>query len=233
MEQSFAFDHTALLAAFQKDGDPRFLWGLDRSTGGLFYLEDDQAHEQRDHVVANVTCPVPECDAQLTTVHSTMKRDHLRHRSSSGGHGPESLFHSQGCALIESWLLRRYPNCHVRREEYTNAEGESRADVLITHPSGDRIAFEVQYSPLTHDAWTDRHERYRARGVRDVWLFGHIRKQLKLDADERLKLNPALAAVVAANFRGWVVSAHEHSLVAIRSGRSHCACRSRLFLRGR
>ncbi|PYY64417.1 hypothetical protein DEJ30_08100 [Curtobacterium sp. MCPF17_003] len=140
---------------------------------------------------------MPGCDAQLTTVHSTIKRDHLRHRSSSGGHGPESLFHSQGCALIESWLVRRYPNCHVKREQYTSSDGESRADLLITHPSGERVAFEVQYSPLTSDAWSDRHERYSARGVRDVWFFGHTRKQLKLDADLRLKSNPALDAVVA------------------------------------
>lgn len=197
MEQSFAFDHAALLAAFQKDGDPRFLWGLDRSNGGLFYLEDDQGRAQRDHVVANVTCPVPGCDAQLTTVHSTVKRDHLRHLSSSGGHGPESLFHSQGCALIEEWLRLKYPQCHVKREEYTSPEGESRADVLITHPSGERVAFEVQYSPLSADAWNDRHERYRARGVRDVWLFGHTRKQLKLDDAGRLQSNSALATVAA------------------------------------
>lgn len=197
MEQSFAFDHAALLATFQAVGDPRFLWGVDRRTGGLFYLAEDQALEQRDHVVANITCPVPGCDGQLTTVHSTVKRDHLRHRSSAGGHAPESIFHSQGCALIASWLARRYPACHVQREEYTSAEGESRADVLVTHPSGERIAFEVQYSPLTADAWTDRHERYRARDVRDVWLFGHTRKQLKLDADERLKSNPVLDAVLA------------------------------------
>lgn len=197
MEQSFAFDHAALLAAFQTDGDPRFLWGLDRSTGGLFCLEDDQARKQRDHVVANVTCPVPGCDAQLTTVHSTVKRDHLRHLSSAGGHGHESLFHSQGCALIEEWLRLKYPQCHAKREVYTSPEGESRADVLITHPSGERIAFEVQYSPLTADAWNDRHERYRARGVRDVWLFGHTRKQLKLDDAGRLQSNPALVAVAA------------------------------------
>ncbi|PZE60349.1 hypothetical protein DEJ33_05010 [Curtobacterium sp. MCPF17_047] len=197
MEQSFVFDHAALLAAFQKDGDPRFLWGLDRSTGGLFYLEDNQAHERRDHVVANVTCPVPGCDAQLTTVHSTVKRDHLRHLSSAGGHGHESLSHSQGCALIEEWLRLKYPQCRVKREEYISPEGESRADVLITHPSGERVAFEVQYSPLTADAWNERHERYRARGVRDVWLFGHTRKQLKLDNAGRLQSNPALAAVAA------------------------------------
>lgn len=136
MQQSFAFNHAALLAAFQTDGDPRFLWGLDRMTGGITYLEEDHATEQHDHVVANVTRPVPGCDTQLTTVHSTVKRDHLRHLSSSGGHGPESLFHSQGCALIEVWLRLKYLRCHVKREEYTSPEGESRSDVLITHPTG-------------------------------------------------------------------------------------------------
>lgn len=194
--ESFALDHRVTLAAFQTEGDERFVWGLDTSTDQMFFLAEDQAHEQRAHVTEHVVCPVPGCAAPLTTVHSTVKRDHLRHLGHGGGHGLESFFHSQGCALIQHWLATKYPLCRVVREEYTNEAGERRADMLLTSPSGnERVAFEVQYSPLTHDAWTRRHESYRAQGIEDVWLFGHTEKQLKLDADERLKSNPALDAV--------------------------------------
>ena len=197
VEQPFALDHAVQLAAFQTDGDARFLWGLDRRNETMFYLAEDTGREQHDYVVANVVCPVPGCGAALTSVHGTTIRDHLRHVKDTGGHGPESVFHSQGCALIQSWLAAKYPGCKVTREEYTNAEGERRADVLITARSQERIAFEVQYSPLTPDAWTARHDSYRAQGIQDVWLFGHTEKQLKLDADGALKSNPTLSAVAA------------------------------------
>ncbi|PZE72890.1 hypothetical protein DEJ27_00045 [Curtobacterium sp. MCPF17_018] len=197
MEQPFAFDHRAALTSFQTSGDERFVWGLDRTTDRMFFLEEDQAAAQHGHVRENVVCPVPGCASPLTTVHATTKRDHLRHLTLGGGHGLESVFHAQGCALVHAWLSKEYPHCAVNREDYINAEGERRADVLITHPSGARVAFEVQYSPLTHDAWTTRHESYRSRDVEDVWLFGHTEKQLKLDDQGRLRSNPALAAVAA------------------------------------
>lgn len=198
VDQPFALDHAAQLAAFQVEGEERFLWGLDSRTGAMFFLEENAGREQHDHVVANVVCPVPGCGAALTTVHSTVKRDHLRHLvKDTGSHGFESFFHAQGCALVHSWLTERYPGCTVIREEYTNAEGERRADVLITAPSGEKMAFEVQYSPLTHDAWTERHESYQAQGIQDVWLFGHTEKQLKLDVAGTLRSKPALEAVAA------------------------------------
>lgn len=197
VEQHFALNHTVKLAAFQTDGDARFLWGLDRRTETMFYLAEDTGREQHDYVAANVVCPVPGCAAALISVHGTTIRDHLRHVKDTGGHGPESVFHSQGCALIQSWLATKYPGCKVTSEEYTNAEGERRADILITAPSKERIAFEVQYSPLTPDAWTARHNSYQAQGIQDVWLFGHTEKQLKLDTDGALKSNPTLSAVAA------------------------------------
>ncbi|WP_432432648.1 competence protein CoiA family protein [Cryobacterium breve] len=99
--------------------------------------------------------------------------------SDGGGHSRESIFHSQGCALVEEWLRREFPNSHVQREEYTNELGERRADVLLTGPAGDRVAFEIQYSPITPDAWRNRHESYRRQHIADVWLFGHTGKQLQ------------------------------------------------------
>lgn len=82
---------------------------------------------------------------------------------------------------MHAWLKDRYPNSKVTREEYTNADGERRADVLLTGRRGDRVAFEVQYSPLTPAAWKARHDSYRAQGIVDVWLFGST--TAKIDKD--------------------------------------------------
>ena len=52
-------------------------------------------------------------------------------------------------------------------------------DVLVAFPDGRRFAFEVQYAPLTIDAWRARHAGYRAHGIVDIWLFGHIPPHLR------------------------------------------------------
>lgn len=172
------------------------MWGRLRDSDELWFLEDYQATVHREFVKDQVVCPVPGCAAQLTSVHSSRKRDHLRHLQAAGGHAPESVQHSPGCALTESWLRNRYPDARVKREEYSNERGERRADVLITAANSRRVAFEVQYSPLTPEAWQKRHDSYRSQGIVDVWLFGHASKQLRLRRDGTLRPNPTHEAVV-------------------------------------
>lgn len=130
-------NHRERVAQFQV-GEDRFVWGRTCDTGELWFLEEDMAHERRAFVNASVVCPVPGCEAALTTAHYTTKRDHLRHKAGAGGHGRESVLHSQGCALVESWLKETYPRSTVKREEYTTPQGERRADVLLMGPRGDR-----------------------------------------------------------------------------------------------
>lgn len=195
---SLADDHKSSLSAFQA-GEERFVWGRDKQTGDLWYLEDDTATESRAFVNERVVCPVPGCAAKLTTAHRTKKRDGLQHFSRGGGHSRESIFHSQGCALIEDWLRRSYRRSRAQREEYTNEKGERGADVLLTGPENDRIAFEVQYSSITPDAWQRRHDSYRQQGIVDVWLFGHTPNQLKIASDGIVHANPTHEAVV----RSW------------------------------
>ncbi|WP_119070047.1 competence protein CoiA family protein [Rubrobacter indicoceani] len=57
-----------------------------------------------------------------------------------------------------------------------------RPDVLATHVSGTRVAFEVQYSNLSAQDFQARHADYRSIGVRDVWMLGDRRQDLERDA---------------------------------------------------
>lgn len=193
----FHTDHRAALLDFQ-NGDECFVWGLDRRTGELWHLVDETAHEFRKFVNEQVVCPVPGCGEKLTTAHRTKKRDGLQHYAGKGGHSKESVFHSQGCALVEDWLRRAYPRSKTKREEYTNEEGERRADVLLRGPSGHRVAFEIQYSPLTPDAWQRRHDSYQRQDIVDVWLFGHTSTHLKIAQDGQVALNPTHEAVLTS-----------------------------------
>ena len=90
---SFADDHPAGLAAFQS-GEAVFVWGRDKHSGFLWRLGEDAALANRGHVKDHVLCPVPGCDAKLTTVHRSKQRDGMKHLSSAGGHSRESVFHS-------------------------------------------------------------------------------------------------------------------------------------------
>lgn len=167
-----AENHRGELAALQ-DLETRFVWALHVDADEPWYLEDDQAAEQRAFVKASLVCPVPGCASPLTSVHHASRRDHFRHLSKVPAHHPESLLHSQGCAAVEAWLRKRYPGSTVRREEYASETGERRADVMLTSAAtGQRIAFEIQYSPTRSGEWERRHASYRRMGVLDVWLFG-------------------------------------------------------------
>ncbi|PRY68323.1 competence protein CoiA-like protein [Glaciihabitans tibetensis] len=184
--------------ALLQGGEGAFVWARRRDTGDLWYLDEDTGKANRPFVREHLVCPVPGCAERLTSAHRSTKRDGLQHFSGGGGHSLESIFHSQGCALIESWLKKAYPDYRVRREEYTNEAGERRADVLITNRDGLKVAFEVQYSSITPDDWRARHESYRAQEILDVWLFGHTKNHLDLDTHTgRLKPNPTHQAVVA------------------------------------
>jgi hypothetical protein len=122
------------------------------------------------------------------------------HFVSTDDHAPESLYHLEGKGQIARWLKHRYPNLRVREEQRSNDEGERIADVMVTRADGLRVALEIQYAPLTPDAWLLRHESYRRQGITDVWLFGHQGRQLRPARGEgttdRVALNPTQELVV-------------------------------------
>lgn len=211
-------NHKADLAAFQ-GGEAVFVWGRDTVTDHMWFLKEDAGAADRPFVKERIVCPVPGCGAKLTSAHRATKRDGLTHYSGTGSHSIESIFHSQGCALIEEWLRDRYPKSKVLREEYSNAAGERRADVMLTAATQERVAFEVQYSPLTPEAWRARHESYARQGIRDVWLFGHTGAQLKVDKDDVLKPNPAHLEVIKSGTPLLFISPIEQ-IIGIATGQT-------------
>src|SRR5690606_1015283 len=62
------------------------------------------------------------------------------------------------------------------------AGADWRADVLATHGNA-RIAFEVQWSFLLHEAAVFRQERYARDGVRGCWFFRNPPPSLLRGAD--------------------------------------------------
>lgn len=204
-------DHRSVLRLFQS-GEEAFVWGFDSTTREPWFLEDDQARDCRSHVKASVVCPVPGCEAPLTTVSRKGRRDGLRHLTGTGGHSRESIDHANGCAAVQDWLAVKYPDSQVRREEYSSPNGERRADVMITGRRGDRIAYEVQYSAITPQAWAERHESYRAQGILDVWLWGHRGKNFRATHEDRVELTPAQRELVAAGMPLLFVNPEQRSI---------------------
>ena len=203
------------LLSFQKN-EKRFIYGRLLGDSGLWRLEHGRASELRQWVKDYVRCPVPGCAApELTTVRREGGVDGLRHLRAGGeGHSVESLFHIQANALIEDWAKRRFPTAGVKREERTES-GERRADVMLTSSDGAvKIAFEIQYSPLTPDEWRTRHKSYAREGIADIWLFGHTRHQLKIDRNSGVpKISPLHAAVLKAGLPLLWINPIEQSIL--------------------
>ena len=128
-------------------------------------------------------------------------RDGFRHLTrGAGGHAPEGVFHLQGKAVLAQWLRSRFPGLTVEIESGIDTQRSSVADVMATSPSGRRVAFEVQYSPLSVASWLERHRRYAQAGVTDVWLFGHTGPHLRYRAtDNELRLTALNSEVLSAS----------------------------------
>lgn len=77
--------------------------------------------------------------------------------------------------MLAAWLRSRVGDAAVAVEAASDTQRSRIADVMVTFPSGARVAFEVQYAQLSIEEWRARHESYRAQGIADVWLWGHTR----------------------------------------------------------
>lgn len=166
------------LADFREWGG-QFLFAAQRDDPReLVYLEQGAAREQRAFARVNLMCAEPGCSApEITTVHRAPggRRDGYRHlnRPDSASHGPESVLHRQGKALVARWA-RAQPNVATVEIE-APLDGRRRiADVLLTSDAGNKMAIEVQYSGLTTAEWKERTAAYKALGITVVWIWGNI-----------------------------------------------------------
>lgn len=83
--------------------------------------------------------------------------------------GGETAIHSSAKAALTRALRSRGLVAEVEVPLHGAAE-ERRADILVTGPAGDRVAIEVQHSPIATEALLARTRDYRALGLRILWL---------------------------------------------------------------
>ena len=157
----------------------RQLFARDRRLGQdapLVFIEIGAARQLRAACHAgDLVCPFPGCpDSRLITRGGT-RRDHFAHRRALDTivHAPERWYHLCSKYLIGDWVRRLFTEARVQIVHEAVDNGQV-PDVLVVCPDGRRLAFEVQYAPLTIAAWRARHDGYRAQGIVDIWLFGHI-----------------------------------------------------------
>jgi hypothetical protein len=116
------------------------------------------------------------CGHRVLYKHGAVRRAHFAHTADAAcidRYGePDSLPHQAMKLAMWRWLRDRYPEASVEMEVVI--ETGQRSDVLITWPGGQRLAVEVQLSPLSAAGWLERHDLYQSCQVRDVWLL-HVR----------------------------------------------------------
>lgn len=116
----------------------------------------------------------PECKGPVEFRAGKIQRSYFAHKSKECSYPygePESEQHMNGKLQLASWLKKLYPSSQVELE-YKIAETNQRSDVLVVHPSGERLAFEYQCSPIQGEVWEERHRLYKAAGIKDFWILG-------------------------------------------------------------
>lgn len=169
------------LASFTRAEDAQ-VYARDTRTGQIVFCADNQVtDEYRTLVREHFACLIPGCaNPGLTAHHRASKRDGFAHLSTPTGvdHSGERLFHIQAKAMLVAWVSERFPTL-TAVDEVSLPEAGRQADVLVTWPTGERVAFEVQYHALSIGDWQRRHDTYRAAGIKAVWLFGHHGDHMK------------------------------------------------------
>lgn len=167
------------IADFFGGGDPRLITAAYRDparVGELYILNDGDAASIREWTRTHLRCPFPDCpQPQLKAMSRARRRDGFSHLPGAHKHAPESVNHLQGKAVIAAWLRKEFGPDAVAVEAASDTQRTRIADVMVTLPDGQRVAFEIQYAPLTVRQWIERHESYRNQGIVDVWLWGHTR----------------------------------------------------------
>lgn len=180
MARNAALHSPEHISAFLGEGETRLIAAAYRDparANELFLLADGKdAHRKefkaytREHLRCMFAdCPEPKLKA---VARYPRRRDGFSHAPGAGGHSAESLNHLQGKAVVAQWLAACVPDGTVVVEAATDTQRLQVADVLLTFPDAARVAFEIQYAPLTVAEWKRRHDLYRVQGIHDIWLWG-------------------------------------------------------------
>jgi Competence protein CoiA-like family len=147
----------------------------------LVFIEPGAAQQLRaDCHAGHLVCPFPGCPDPRLITRGGSRRAHFAHRRAGDAvtHAPERWYHLCAKHLIGAWVRRSCPEARVRVDHEAVDNGQV-PDVLVVLPDSRRLVFEIQYAPLTIDAWRARHAGYQAQGIVDTWLFGHIPPHLR------------------------------------------------------
>jgi hypothetical protein len=143
------------------------------------FLDPDRIdHFKAGARVGRYRCPVPGCPQPLFWVRRNRHVPSFVHRAPfvpDASHS-ESMIHHEAKNVLGQWLRERYPEPVARvvidREAVDSGQ---RPHVLVMFADGRVFAFEVQYAGISSEQWRQRHCRYVAQGITDVWLFGLLR----------------------------------------------------------
>ena len=141
------------------DDDFRQVWAVDRATGEPHFLPDGQAEALRAVAKSDWRCPVPDCDAEITTVGGSSRRHHFRHNQPSPhGSDGESEFHLAAKAMLANWAEARKPDGGSVQEERSTEKDPATsryriADVMVDWGTGAQTAFEVEYKNYAPEDW--------------------------------------------------------------------------------
>jgi competence protein CoiA len=129
----------------------------------------------------------PECLGPIEFRAGTSKIAHFAHRRGTtctySYWEPESEDHIRGKLLLYEWLSQAFPNSQIALEQ-SIPETKQRSDILVIHPSGEKIAVEYQCSPIPEDIWQARHSLYKQANIQDLWV---ISSKLKYIVDDETK----------------------------------------------
>jgi hypothetical protein len=154
-------------------GDPRQVYARragEPPDAPLVFMPDGKALEFREKAKSGaLICPVPGCPSpELTTRTYPDKRDHFMHV-----HAPEDPQHSRTyMRLATESLLRDWLAAQDQVVKVTAAEMDGVSFVLVAHlDRGNKVALCYVDKQLGADAWEERHDALRSKGIAGAWIF--------------------------------------------------------------
>ncbi len=164
----------------------------------LVFMPENQARGLRaDARAGHLICPVPGCPhPKLTTRHTEDRRDHFVHTIA-----PEWA-HAEFPATVTREILHQWASNLDSRLEVLDDQRVAGVpvSVLVSSPSGRRVALCYTGETLGAEAWEAQHVALENAGIAGVWLFPLRRRYFSL-----LSARPGPAS---ADSNGLVLDKH-------------------------